>query len=236
MAAPFPLPSSETRKVMSHSGARRRTVARSSSLKLRGEERRGGSKRRIEREDKMKYSTVPSTPTVVFRCSRRRLIRIRLASVARAAPHRRAEREETALHTRRTTRASTASHFNPNSVRIFCVFSRPPSRLEGEEKSQRSEVRDMNLVSKASGVSSASDVRPPNSSWFSVSLTSRRRTISPRYMPLIIFSKLQEEDEHRKRQKHICEAPSSPKPPHSVLMHMRPSSPSTRLTFLISSM
>ncbi|TNN21483.1 hypothetical protein EYF80_068407 [Liparis tanakae] len=64
----------------------------------------------------------------------------------------------------------------------------------------------MNLVSKASGVSSASDVRPPNSSWFSVSLTSRRRTISPRYMPLIIFSKLQEEDEHRKRQKHICES------------------------------
>lgn len=38
MAAPFPLPSSETWKVMSHLGARRRTFAWSSSLKLR----RGG--------------------------------------------------------------------------------------------------------------------------------------------------------------------------------------------------
>lgn len=55
-----------------------------------------------------------------------------------------------------------------------------------------SSISEMNFVSNLPGVNRASEVCPLNSSLSSVSFTSSSRTISPKYMPLIIFSKLQE--------------------------------------------
>lgn len=51
MAAPFPLPSSETRKVMSHWGASRRTAFWSLLLKLEKEGKREGGVERTELPD-----------------------------------------------------------------------------------------------------------------------------------------------------------------------------------------
>lgn len=59
-------------------------------------------------------------------------------------------------------------------------------------KDAHSSISEMNFVSNLPGLSSASDVCPSNSSLSSVSRTSSSRTISPKYMPLIIFSKLRE--------------------------------------------
>lgn len=55
-----------------------------------------------------------------------------------------------------------------------------------------SSISEMNLVSKEPGSSSASEACPLNRKLSSVSFTRSSRTISPKYMPLIIFSKLQE--------------------------------------------
>ena len=54
-----------------------------------------------------------------------------------------------------------------------------------------SSISEMNFVWNVFGVSSSSDVCPLNSSFSFASLTRTRRTISPKYMPLIIFSNLQ---------------------------------------------
>lgn len=77
--------------------------------------------------------TVPSTATVVSRCSCLLLVRMRLATVARAAAQRRAEREEMVSQHTRTTRASTSPQRSPSWVRMFSAFSKLRSSLREHE-------------------------------------------------------------------------------------------------------
>lgn len=68
------------------------------------------------------------------------------------------------------------------------------AELHGDQNTHSS-ISEMNLVSKLPGVNSASEGQPLNNSFSSVSFSRTRRTISPKYMPLIIFSNL---EEHRR--------------------------------------
>ena len=77
------------------------------------------------------------------------------------------------------------------TVKNVGAFTAPDEIREREEDlKSHSSISEMNFVWNFPGVRRASDVRPWNSSLSSVIFTSRRRTISPRYIPLIIFSKL----------------------------------------------
>lgn len=152
--------------------------------------------------------TVPSKPTVIFSVLKLRFCIIRVKMAARPAATRFEDLKDTIVLTCWTAMQSSDDGVKSSSRRIFLVFSRPflylkPAWLVSEDVWYKGNVRRTHRQITYSSMAAtcavvifplvfrALDTFPSNSSPSLAIFNTTSLTNSPRYSPLIIFSKLQ---------------------------------------------